>query len=153
MTNVPAASGFSTRNVYSKRSFSIEGAGGAVEGDVGAADLEFPMGGAGEILGVTDVGAPADVPVPTPAMFPGTSIGKTPVKRCLGKSVSGNQRAGSSRYPPSLSMCANCTPSSELVPLLESGPAYSNCSVTFPPTGTDSGSVTRNFRGVISSLS
>src|SRR6267154_5166496 len=79
ITNVPAAWGLSTRNVYRMRSFSIEGGGGAADGDIGAADREFPMGGAGSCLGVADVGAPVEVPVPAIVMFPGISSWKTPV--------------------------------------------------------------------------
>ena len=79
-------------------------------GEIGAPPLgrAFPSAGgeAGteEGRGVTDVGAPAETPVPTTVMFPGTSSWKTPVYRLEGKSVSGNQRAGSSKYPPSLAM-------------------------------------------------
>ena len=77
-------------------------------GDTGAPCRAFPSAGAGAgaaaALGVTDSGAPADVPVPTTVMFPGTSIWKIPVYRLEGKSVSGNQREGSSKYPPSLAM-------------------------------------------------
>src|SRR5579864_4266557 len=81
MTNVPAACGLSTRNVYSMRSFSIKGGAGAAAGDTGAADRAFPRAGpgAGEILGVTDAGAPVEVPVPTTVIVPGTSIWKIPV--------------------------------------------------------------------------
>src|ERR1700680_2967653 len=105
MTNVPADSGLSTRYVYSMRSFSMEGGGGALIGDTGAPDRGLPSAGAaGEDLGVTDAGAPAEVPVPTTVMFPGTSIWKMPVYRLEGKSVSGNQREGSSKYPPSFAM-------------------------------------------------
>src|SRR5580704_346797 len=103
MTNVPAASGLSTRNVYNMRSFSIEGGGGALNGVTGAFDRAFPIGcGGGVYFGVTEAGAPAETPVPATVMFPGTSIWKTPVYRLEGKSVSGNQRAGSSKYTPSL---------------------------------------------------
>src|SRR5271169_2147235 len=108
MTNVPAASGLSTRYVYSIRSFSIEGGAGALMGDTGAARRAFPstggVAGSEENLGVTDSGAPADFPVPTTAIVPGTSIWKIPVYRLAGKSVSGNQREGSNKYPPSLAM-------------------------------------------------
>src|SRR6202158_4181009 len=99
MTNVPAASGLSTRYVYSMRSFSMEGGGGALIGDTGVPDRAFPGAGAttGEGLGVTDAGAPAEVPVPTTVMLPGTPIWKIPVYRLEGKSVSGNQREGSSK--------------------------------------------------------
>src|ERR1700730_15524130 len=117
MTNVPAASGFSTRNVYNTRSFSIEGGGGGAEGDIGAADREFPMAGAGGVLGVTDVGAPVNVPVPATVIVPGTS-------------ESGTQRPDKSKSPLSLSMCADCTFCSAVFALVESGPPYSNCSVT-----------------------
>src|SRR5260221_5421009 len=108
MTNVPASSGLSTRYVYSMRSFPIEGGGGALVGETGAPRRAFPSAGPGaedaEVLGVTDSGAPAEVPVPTTVMVPGTSIWKIPVYRFEGKSVSGNQREGSSKYPPSLAM-------------------------------------------------
>ncbi len=77
-------------------------------GETGAPRRAFPSmgGGAGDdaTLGVTDSGAPADFPVPTTVMVPGTSIWKMPVYRLEGKSVNGNQREGSSRYPPSLAM-------------------------------------------------
>jgi hypothetical protein len=109
------------------RSFSIDGGGGALDVDMGATEREFPNGGAtGVNFGVTEVGAPEDVPVPTTVIVPGTSIWKTPVKRFDGKSVSGNQRAGRRRYPPSLSMYASRTFSVGVVIRGDSGPSYSN---------------------------
>ena len=88
------------------RSFSIEGGGGAAAGDTGAVESEraFPRAGLelGEIFGVTVAGAPVEVPVPTTAIVPGTSNWKTPVYLFEGKSVRGNHRAGSNKYPPSL---------------------------------------------------
>src|ERR1700722_12695316 len=99
------------------RSFSIGGGAGASLGDTGAAGSAwraFPSmgGGAGAAaadFGVTDCGAPVDVPVPTTVMLPGTSIWKMPVYRLEGKSVSGNQREGSNKYPPSLATDASFT--------------------------------------------
>src|SRR5258705_1564499 len=97
ITNVPAAWGLSTRNVYRMRSFSIEGGGGAADGDIGAADREFPIGGAGSCFGVTEVGAPRGVPVPAIGKFPGTLRLETPVLRLVGELVSWNQPGGSSQ--------------------------------------------------------
>ena len=49
----------------------LPSAGGA---DAGGADFEFAGAGGATGFGVTDVGAPAKVPVPTTVMLPGTSI-------------------------------------------------------------------------------
>ncbi len=81
------------------RSFSIEGGGGALSGEMGAFERAFPNAGGGVILGVTDVGGPTEVPVPTTVIVPGTSISKIPVNRFAGKSVRGNHLRREQKIP------------------------------------------------------
>src|ERR1700722_2996891 len=112
------------------RSFSIGGGAGASLGDTGAAgrdrrafhSIGGGTGAAAADFGVTDCGAPVDTPVPTTVMLPGTSIWKIPVYRLEGKSVSGNHREGSSKYPPSLETEASFTSWPGLFTRLENGP-------------------------------
>src|SRR5579862_2309032 len=97
ITNDPAASGVLTRNVYSMRSFSIEGGGGALVVATGALDeggapffgrlfpIAFPIEGPGTNWGVTETGAPDETPVPATVIVPGTSIWNTPVYLLEGK--------------------------------------------------------------------
>src|SRR5439155_18507333 len=64
----------------------------------------------------------SDLPVPATANVSGTVKRNVPVYRFVGYAVSGNQRAGSNRYAPSLYIEARRMPGTGLLSSFASGP-------------------------------